>query len=63
MSIEKNCHSEEDKEWLEARKAKHPKQHRVRKSKSKGKGEKFIERQTENELEDLAIKTAFSIFL
>ena len=54
---------ERDKEWLESRKAKNPKQEQVRKSKSKGQDENFIERQAENELEDLLVKTAFSTLL
>ena len=56
---------ESDKEWLESRKSKRPKQDKVRKSKSKGQDESFqkesfIERQAENELEDTLVKTAFS---
>jgi len=54
---------ERDKEWLESRKSKRPKQEKVRKSKSKGQDESFIEREAENELEDLLIKTAFSTLL
>ena len=54
---------ERDKEWLESRKSKRPKQEKVRKSKSKGQDESFIERQAESELEDLLVKTAFSTLL
>ena len=66
MSQETECtreveRKERDKEWLESRKAKNP--NKVRKSKSKGQDESFIERQTENELEDLLVKTAFSTLL
>lgn len=54
---------ERDKAWLESRKSKRPKQEKVRKSKSKGQDESFIERQAESELEDLLVKTAFSALL
>lgn len=61
MSIEKDCDRKEDKEWLEARKSKHSKKDRARQSKEKD--ESFVERQTENEFEDLLVKTAFSTLL
>lgn len=63
MSVEKDCDKAKDKQWLEARKSKKSKQDMVRKSKSKGKDESFIERQVEDELENLVIKTAFSALL
>jgi len=61
MSIEKECNRKKDKEWLEARKTKRSKKERGRKGKEKD--ESFVERQVEDELEDLLIKTAFSTLL
>ena len=46
-----------DEAWMKHRKSKRAK---VKKSHSKENDESFIERQAENELEDLLVKTAFS---
>jgi len=49
-----------DEEWMKDRKSKRAK---IKKSHSKENDESFIERQAENELEDLLVKTAFSTLL
>jgi len=49
-----------DKAWMKERKSK---QAKIKKSHAKKNDESFIERQVENELEDLLVKTAFSAIL
>jgi len=49
-----------DEEWMKHRKSKRAK---IKKSYSKENDESFIERQAQNELEDLLVKTAFSTLL
>ena len=54
------CKDDKNREWIKQRKSKRDKR---RKTLNKDSNENFIERQVENELEDILVKAAFSTLL